>query len=134
MFLDNVFGQSGLFVVCWHSVISLQMHNLKPRLHQIHLARIQVVSLVAIYMYPVLETKFHDFLDLTWHYVSGYKLLLRDTCIQLHGYPYPHCRILFLPTFIESHIHLCLTKYHLVQTPIICYFLAAVIFHIFNYL
>jgi len=44
------------------------------------------VSTVAVYMYPVSATK----LSLTQHYgdmyplVSGYKLLVRDTCIRLH--------------------------------------------------
>jgi len=61
----------------------------KPRLHQVHVARIQVVSTCIPYrrlLYPVSATKS----SLTWNYgdmyplVSGYKLLVRDTCIRKH--------------------------------------------------
>jgi len=52
-----------------------------PRLHLTHVARIQVVSPVAVYMYPVSATKcYGDMYPL----VSGYKLLVRDNSIRLH--------------------------------------------------
>jgi len=72
-----------------------------PHLHQIHVARTQVVSLVAIYMSShlhvscidkttKLSSQLHVFASRTLlrtcirRHVDGYKLLVRDTCIRLH--------------------------------------------------